>query len=106
MLAVIDIQGSRKDARYSLRPRHWELARTHLLFGQQIPVIPLAAFLYRDYGVNTSDDPTAAHLTAIFRTEFGYSPESAASANDEFDHLYTRDTEPIPASSWYQVAGQ
>lgn len=72
--------------RYSLRERHWELARQYLLGGRPLPVLPLATFLYRDFGFDLSEPVRVSDLVSIFRREFGYTEQSG---DDEFDHLYS-----------------
>jgi len=43
---VVDVDGSD----YSLLPDHAQLARDHLLYGEPVSPIALAAFVYRDFG--------------------------------------------------------
>lgn len=70
--------------RFNLRPNHWELARTHLLFDAPIPVLAVAAFMLRDYGFMAASLPGREDLVDAFRREYGY----AADDEDEFTHLY------------------
>jgi hypothetical protein len=79
---VVDIDRGR----YALQSRHWERAREHLLFRHQLPVIPLAVFLYRDFAFEFRVEPGPAPLVLVFREEFGY-PLGAGDA--EFDHVYS-----------------
>ncbi len=81
-MEVVDIDRGR----YSLRTKHWERARQYLLFGRQLPVLPLALFLYRDFAFDFPDAARLALLVSVFREEFGY-PLGAADA--EFDHVYS-----------------
>ncbi len=86
---VVAVHGSGTSARYSLRPRHWELAMEHLCYGSKVPVGSLAAFLYRDFAVNINP-PTMSDLVSIFRFEFGY-PPNEGKRQIEFEHLYEED---------------
>lgn len=74
------------DARtqFSLREHHWEAAREHLLLGVPMPVLPLAGFLFRDYGLVASTAPDAEALIALFRREYGYGPDD----DEEYRRLY------------------
>lgn len=81
---VIDLA---EDGSFSLKGRHWELARENLLYGEYMPVIPLAAFLFRDFGF-TTDGPAIGpfELIDVFRSAFGYRMDDD---DAEFDHLYS-----------------
>lgn len=80
---VIDID---EDGGFSLRKRHWELARKNLLYDQQMPALPLCVFLYRDFGFTTDGPSIGPHnLIQVFREDFGYRSDSD---DDEFSHLY------------------
>lgn len=71
---------------YVLEENHWELARTHLLRDERVPVIALCAFLYRNYGFETTGvSPSPLGLVDIFREDFGYRPDEDEA---EFRHLY------------------
>lgn len=80
---VVDIDG---DGNFSLKDKHWELARKHLLHDEQMPVLPLCVFLYRDFGFTTDGPSIGPHnLIQVFREDFGYRSD----ADDaEFSHLY------------------
>jgi len=86
------------NGRYTLRPRHWELARLHLLSDQTLPVLALAAFLFRNFTV-TSDEPmTPQVLVPVFRHYFGYqTPDD----DEEFAYLFDV-TNPLEIEDWYQ----
>ena len=92
---VVEIEGTGRKARYSLLPKHWELARTYLTYGKPVPVLALAGFLYRDHKIYAIDPdrPTAESIISIFRHEFGYSVPGSMKAK-EFEHLYN---EAIPS---------
>lgn len=98
---VVSVNGRSRDARYSLKERHWELALTHLLFGQQLPVVPLAIFLYRDYGFNM-EYPDVGVVVSVFREEFGYSIQNEQNEL-EFRYLYLDDSSAIDSSDWFEL---
>jgi hypothetical protein len=86
---VVEAVGGERVSRYNLRENHWQLARTHLVKGgAQVPAVPLAIFLYRDYGFSKATVPTPGDLINVFKQEFGYVGESIG----EFDHLYDDDS--------------
>jgi hypothetical protein len=80
---VISIAGKR----YALRERHWELARTHLAFGRQVPVVPLALYLFRDFALTLPDRVGLTGVVEVFRQEFGYTDENSV----EYRHLFNED---------------
>lgn len=84
IMEVIDVDTGA--GTYSLRDKHWELARQHLLYEEQAPVVPLAVFLYRDFELQLPDASTFAGLIDIFRADFGY--PDIQGGNVEFGHLY------------------
>lgn len=90
------------DRRYSLKDRHWELAREHLALGNRVPVLPLSAFLYRDYTF-LRDEPTAGDLISAFREEFGYTTASFETADDEYPYLYYEDEDVDMNDDWFQA---
>lgn len=97
------IEGEQRDARYSLRDRHWELAKQYLTLGTQVDAAKLAAFLYRDFAFETGA-PTASTLVRVFREEFGYasvSPPDQHSA--EFAALFRDDSADFDHTDWYEV---
>lgn len=75
--------------RYSLRPKHWELAREHLLFKEPIPVVALAGFLFRDYGFVATTPPSSIELIDVFRREYGYTAEDDVEFNALYDSSWT-----------------
>jgi len=98
LLKVLKVSGRDRSTRYSLRNKHWERARTHLAFGAKVPALPLAAVLYRDFGLRT-EDPTLAHLLSVFKEEFGYaSPKGLL----EFDHLYRVSEGALREDDWFE----
>jgi hypothetical protein len=80
-LEIIEITAS---GSFNLKERHWQQARQHLLLGQPMPVLPLAAFLFRDRALVSTDVPDPAALVTVFREHYGYTPD----ADEEFDYLY------------------
>lgn len=98
---VVTVEGSGRNATYSLVDEHHKRAYRELLQGQQLPVVPLAGYLYRDFaikaerGINdgeivsfeTENEPSIETLITIFRDEFGYR-ENVDSEAEEFDYLY------------------
>lgn len=70
---------------YSLLDDHWELALDHLTYGQQVPAVYVAIFLYRDYGFEADETPSIDELIKLFREEFGFEDD------DRFNHLFTVD---------------
>lgn len=86
---AVTVEGSGHDATYALVDDHYERAREELLSGQRLPVAPLACFLYRDFAVETDDEPAIEDFVAAFREEFGYR-DDVPDESAEFEHLYER----------------
>lgn len=95
--SVIEITGKL----YQLRPKHWELAREHMTFGGKVPVLPLALFLYRDYGLNFDLGAAPQRLIGVFLDEFGYAGEERQA---EFEHLFSTDGFDGDPSEYFQEA--
>jgi len=85
--------------RFSLRDGHAELALDHLLYGERMQALPLAVFLFRDYGLIAATPPEPTDLVALFRDEYGYDEEHV----DEFATLYD-DSVPGNGASWVEPA--
>lgn len=100
LLKVTRLTGTGTAARYQLVKEHWKIARQHLLFNNQIPIVPLAGLLYRNFSL-AADPPTAMTLVTIFRDEFGY-PQTNAATSAAFDHLYEDDSAEVPRSHWFE----
>lgn len=81
-LKVVEIEGAGSEALYRLRDEHWIRAKTHLTYGQPVPVVPLACFLLRDIGFPL--ETKMIDIIGIFRGEFGF-------ARDQFDQLFAVD---------------
>lgn len=72
---------------YSLLEDHSELALEHLLFGEALPVLPLAVFYYRNFGFQTAGPSLSHHdLVDVFRRDFGFSSELDS---EDFEILFT-----------------
>ena len=84
---VVEVQGTGRAATYSLREGHAGLALGHLAFGQLVPVVPLAAFLYRDYAFDLVGEPSVASVVKVFRFEFGLE-DSDGQISDDFGTLF------------------
>lgn len=80
---VVDID---EDAgTYTLLESHIEKAMDFLTFGERVPAIPVAVFLYRDDGFvvdGDEDRPTLDDLEEIFRGEYGFDDD------DDFNTLF------------------
>ncbi len=85
-LRVVDTDAQ---GRFLLRERHWELAREHLLLDNPMPVLALAAFLFRDLGLYFVAEPGPATLIELFRREYGYSSEDETEFNELYDTSWT-----------------
>ncbi len=102
LLNVVDIKGE-KPPRYSFQPKHWELARSVLMRGAQVPIADLVIVLYRDYALETTARvPSIAAWIAVFREEFGYEPSPSNDAHEQFDHLYSDDGEAREGEAWFK----
>jgi hypothetical protein len=71
--------------RFTLRPKHWLLAREHLLAGETVPALAVAAYFFRDYGFRAEAPPTAEDLIALFRADYSYAPDDSAEFETLFD---------------------
>jgi hypothetical protein len=91
------VEGGAQRYSFDLREKHWELAREHLLGGEQLPLIPLAAFMLRDFAFERDGEPGDADLEAAFAQAFGYTDETG---EEEMDHLYDRS--PMVSSGWFE----
>ena len=87
---VVNIDGSRRQATYSLVADHASKASTNLLFRKRLGVVALAVFLYRDYGLEL-DSPDSKGLVSIFRDEFGFRHEIKQEDSD-FATLFNVDS--------------
>lgn len=69
---VVSVKGESRATTYSLLRDHPTKALRHLLFGQRVPALSLAVFLYRDYQVNSSLEAADAYVE-LLQSEFGFS---------------------------------
>lgn len=97
LLQVIEVEEGGYNAKWRLKEEHWKLARHHLTDDEQIPVESLAAFLYRDYVIET-DDPGAYELVSTFVDDFGYEL-----GGKQFSHLYETGGSNITKDSFEKV---
>lgn len=95
-LKVALITGQRARAQYSLKERHWELARRHLMGGKQVPILSLASFMYRDFAFR---DPDPKTVVGVFREELGY---LGSDGEAEFEHLYRDDVQTRDTTAWFE----
>lgn len=86
---VVEYDGAAKT--FTLKDRHWELARATFLNDEPADPIAIAAFLYRDFAFVTSGEPPGpADLITVFRDDFRYRiPED----DEEFNYLFVGDAE-------------
>jgi hypothetical protein len=103
---VVEISGSRSDAKYKLKEDHWETVLDEHCDGERIPVDAVAGFLYRDFALKVeeaddnedSDDgeePSVDLLLEAFRSEFGYEE-----SDEEYTDLYEEGTLGIDKESF------
>jgi len=86
---------------FSLKAKHWELAREHLAKGRKIPVVELSAVLYRDHSIQ-STSISLRQLVRVFRDEFGYEEEVPSGA-EEFRHLFQDLSQSEEGHDWFQM---
>jgi hypothetical protein len=89
-LRVVTIKGYGPKASYSLNPGHAKTAFDDLLLKKKLPVVSLATFLYRDYGLNPTSQDMATVLDT-FRDEFGFR-DSVTAEHAAFDLLFQDDS--------------
>jgi len=86
---VVDVSGSKQDTEYRLQKNHANLALTHLLQGNKLPIVSTTVFFYRDYGFEL-EEATVNAVVQLFRHEFGLRPE-VPSQNSAFATLFYDD---------------
>ena len=72
---VADIFGSGAKHAFSLKEDDAKLCFVNLLHKQRVPVLPLSAYLFRDYAIETEEGesaPTPDDLITLFRGQFGF----------------------------------
>lgn len=95
-LHVVEVGSGR--GQFTLREKHWELAREYLLAGRQVPLAPLAGFLLRDFAFEHYDfAPGNADLGLAFVGMFGYNDDTGPT---EFEYLY--DTALEATEDWFE----
>lgn len=82
----VDYGGSYSDRWWTLKQDHHEIAFEEMLEAE-VPVEPLAVFLYRDFAIELEDEPSIDHFVQVFRDEFGYSEDDDEQAT-EYDTLF------------------
>jgi hypothetical protein len=82
---------------FSMKEKHWELARLHLCSGEKVSVLALAGYYFRNYGFVSGAVPTSANLIEEFRSTFGYSPED----EEEFQYLFNESWDG-PDVTWFE----
>lgn len=82
---VVEVDAQR---RFVLKDDDAQMARHHFLGDVPVPVLPLAAFLFRDYGMYCRDlRPPDSSLIDLFCDEYGFD----GVGSDEFDALFNAD---------------
>lgn len=104
---VINVEGSRRaaDIRYSLLDNDAQLALRHLLYNTKVPALSLATFLYRDFAISVDDSevPTSHAMVQVFQTEFGFIDESLDYIGDDFETLFSYDSESAEGETdWFE----
>lgn len=89
---VVKITGSGTATYYSLMEKHAGLALEHLARGKQVPAVPLAIYLYRDFAIETEQEPSVADVVRIFRYEFGYEDDNGV-VGEDFSTLFTDESD-------------
>lgn len=97
LLKVGEFEKDGRKSYWKLFNNHAELAREHLCSGEKVPVEPLAAFLFRDYGFEV-DDPSADTLVQAFCEEFVYDRDDS-----EFTALYSTGNTDIESSDFIEL---
>lgn len=78
---VADMDGD--EMIYTLHDDHVDEALEYLLFGDPVPAIPVAAYLYRNRGfVPESGEPELMDIEELFREEYGFQDD------DDFNTLF------------------
>lgn len=85
---VIEIEGAKSDAKYSLRSGHAKLALKHLCYDQALPIYALCALLYRDFAFE--GEPHANIVGETFKADFGF-PDIDDKTDDDLQTLFVND---------------
>ncbi len=97
LLKVGEFKKDGRKSHWKLFDNHPELAREHLCSGEQVPVEPLAAFLFRDYGFDV-EDPSADTLVKAFCEELVYDRD-----DPDFTKLYSTGNTDIESSDFIEL---
>jgi hypothetical protein len=101
---VVDVSGARSETRYSLRDQHPSLALAHLANGKRVPVVPLAIYLYRDFGIEIEGgEPGVSDVVKIFRYEFGYEDDSGQ-VSDDFEVVFSDESDVGSTADMFEEA--
>ena len=87
-MTAVSISGSGTSGRYSLKPRHWEHAKSNLTDGMRVFTVPLTLFLYRDYAFEMDREAGLQPLIETFRQEFGFTDANDPTWNVSYSHLF------------------
>lgn len=93
---VVEVDAQR---RFVLKENHAQLARQYLLADIPLPVIPLAAFLFRDRGIISNEPPDERNLIDVFRQTYGYRSDTGS---DEFAILFDLDLSGQDDAPWLE----
>jgi len=97
-MSVVDYDRGARE--FSLRDRHWELARHFLLDDQRLPIGSLFAFMLRDFSfLSDEGEPNALDTVNLFLAEFGYEDVDG----DEVHHLYDRTIVDAGVGGWFRL---
>ena len=94
--ASLAVVGVHADKSFSLPEDHADKVLVHLLFGERMPAVPLAAFLLRDYGFINPTKPTTGDLVTLFREQYGIADDN------EFETIYNPNSLPGLPGPWFQ----
>lgn len=81
-MGPLEVVSFNADKTYNLRTDHPALALEHLLYGAPMSAVDFAVFMFRDYGLVSSIEPSPDHLVANLRLQYGIM------ADDEFQTVY------------------
>jgi hypothetical protein len=86
---------------FSLRSKHWELARRFLLNDERLPIGSLLAFMLRDFSfLSDEGEPNATATVQLFLNEFGYGEVDT----DEVHFLYDLTILDAGIGGWFEPA--
>jgi len=97
LLKVGEFEKDGRKSYWKLFDNHAELAKEHLSSGEKVPVEPLAAFLFRDYGFEV-ENPSADTLVQAFCEEFVYDR-----SDSDFTDLYSTGDTDIESNDFIEL---